>query len=76
MHAYERPCTHIKDPVVLFDGLWEHKNNQHALVPPEMECGYPGGGGIKNGHIHYPSYGETQKEKNTYIYFVHIQQHV
>ena len=34
-------------------GLWKHENNQHALVPPTMECGCPSGGGIKNGHILY-----------------------
>ena len=27
---------HVKDPVVhvRVGGLWKHKNNQHALVPP------------------------------------------
>ena len=30
-----------------FGGLWKHKNNQQALVPPKMECGCPCGGGIK-----------------------------
>ena len=29
-----------------------------------MECGCPSGGGTKNGHIRYPSYGGTQKERN------------
>ena len=31
-----------------------------------MECGCPCGGGIKNGHIHYPSYGlwrNAEREK-------------
>ena len=28
-----------------------------------MECGCPSGGGIKKGHIRYPSYGGTQKER-------------
>ena len=46
-----------------FGGLWKHKNNQHALVPPKTECGCPSGRGIKNGFIHYPSYGGTQKER-------------
>jgi hypothetical protein len=46
-----------------FGGLWKQKNNQHALVPPKTECGCPCGGGIKNGHIRYPSYGGTQKKK-------------
>ena len=44
-------------------GLWKHENNQHALVPPKTECGYPRGGGIKNGHVRYPSYGGTQNER-------------
>ena len=43
-----------------FGGLWKHEHNQHALVPPKTECGCPSGGGIKNGHIRYPSYGGTQ----------------
>ena len=46
-----------------FDGLWKHGNNQHALAPPKTEYGCPSGGGIKNGHIHYPSYGGMQKER-------------
>ena len=46
-----------------FGGLWKHENNQHALVPTKMECGCASGGGIKNGHIRYPSYGGTQKKK-------------
>ena len=41
----------------------EHENNLHALVSPKMECGWPSGGGIKNGHIHYPFYGGMQKKK-------------
>ena len=32
-------------------GLWKHENNQHTLVPPKSECGWPSGGGMKNGHI-------------------------
>ena len=24
-----------------FSGLWKDENNQHALVPPKMECGCP-----------------------------------
>ena len=46
-----------------FGGLVKHENNQHALVPPETECGCPSGGEIKNSHIRYPSYGGTQKKK-------------
>ena len=48
-----------------FGGLWKRENNQHELVSPKTECGYPSGGGIKNGHIPAlpPSYGGTQKEK-------------
>ena len=58
----------VKDPVVHhsmsdFGGLWKHDNTQHALVPPKTECGCPSGGGIKNGHIRYPSYEGTQKER-------------
>ena len=45
-----------------FGGLWKHENNQHVLVPPETECGWPSGGGLKNGHIRYPFHGGTQKE--------------
>ena len=30
-----------------FGGLWEHENNQPALVPPKTECDCPSGGGIK-----------------------------
>ena len=26
-----------------FGGLWKHENNQHALVPPKTECGFPSG---------------------------------
>ena len=33
------------------DRLWKHENSQHELVPPKTECGYPSGGGNKNGHI-------------------------
>ena len=46
-----------------FGGLWKHKNLQHAFVPPKMDCGCPSGGGVKNGHIRYPSYGGMQKKK-------------
>ena len=46
-----------------FGGLWKHENNQHELVPPKMEYGSPSGGGIKNGYMHYPSYGGTQRER-------------
>ena len=49
-------------------GSWNHENNQHALVPPKTECGCPSGGGIKNDHIRYPSYGGTQKEKKENIW--------
>ena len=57
-----------------FGGLWKHKNNQHALVPPKTECGCPSGGGIKNGHIRYPAHGRTQKNSNkNNIHFTHIQ---
>ena len=53
-----------------FDGLWKHENNQHALVPPKTECGCPSGGGIKKGHIRYPSsYGGTQNVCNYYYYY-------
>ena len=40
-----------------FGGLWKH-----ALVPLKTECGCPSGGGMKNGHMRYPSYGGTQKK--------------
>ena len=41
-----------------------NKNNQYALVPSKTELGCPSGGGIKNGHIRYPSsYGGTQKKR-------------
>ena len=46
-----------------FSGLWKHENNQCALVLPKTECGCPNGGGIKYDHIHYPSYGGTQKPR-------------
>ena len=46
-----------------FGGLWKHENHQHTLVPPKKECGCLSGGGIKNGHMRYPSYGETQLKK-------------
>ena len=62
-HAYERPCTHVKDSMSKFGGLWKHENNQHTLVPPKTECGCRSGRGIKNGHIRYPSCGVTQKTK-------------
>ena len=44
-----------------FGGLWKHENNQYALVPLKTECG----GGIKNGHTRYPSFGGMQKNKTT-----------
>ena len=47
-----------------FGGLWKHENNQHA---PKTECGCPSGGGIKTGHIRYPSYGGTPGEKSDEI---------
>ena len=64
-HAYERPCTHVKDPVVQVSVWWimDTWNNQHALVPPKIECGCPSGEGIKNGHICYPSYGGMLKTR-------------
>ena len=34
-------------------------------LPPKTECACPSGGGIKNGHIRYLSYGGTQKERKT-----------
>ena len=46
----------------VFGGLWKYENNQNALVHPKTECGCPRGGGIKNRHIHYPSYEGTQKK--------------
>ena len=46
-----------------FGGLWKQKKIQHALVSPKTECGYSSGGGIKDGHIRYPSYGRAQKKK-------------
>ena len=46
-----------------FGGLWKHENDQHALVPPKTECDRPSGGGIKHGHVRYPSYGGTQKKR-------------
>ena len=48
-------------------GLWKHKNNQHALVPPKMECGCPSGGEIKNGHLCDPPYGGTQKKSTSVV---------
>ena len=74
-HAYEKPCTHVKDPVVHvmtseLGGLWKHENNQYALVAPKIGCGCPSGGGIENSRIRYPSYGGTQKKetkKNPYV---------
>ena len=46
-----------------FGGLWNPKNNQHALVSPKTESGCPSGGGIKNGHIRYPSLEERRKKR-------------
>ena len=42
-----------------------HFKSMVSLIPemneiPKTECGCPSGGGIKNGHIRYPSYGGTQ----------------
>ena len=50
-----------------FGGLWKDEINQHALVLPKTECGCSSGGGIKNGHIRYPSYGGMQKERKRKI---------
>ena len=41
-----------------FGGLWKHKNNQHAFVPPKTECGSPSGGRIR-----YLSYGGKHRKK-------------
>ena len=48
-----------------FGGLWKHENNQLALVvvPPKTECGCLSGGGIKNGHIHYPSQSPMEERR-------------
>ena len=46
-----------------YGGLWKQKNNQHAVVPPETECGWPSGGWIKNGHIRYPLLWRNAKKK-------------
>ena len=56
-----------------FGGFWKHKNSQHALVLPKTECGCPSGGGIKNGHIRYPSYGGTQKKRYMLVFLVSEQ---
>ena len=69
--------THTKDHVRTlkimssmseFGGLWKHENNQHALYPRRRNVAAQVDGGIKNGHIRYPSYRGTQKkrEKNRY----------
>ena len=34
-----------------------------VCLNPQRECGCPSGGGIKNGHIRFPSYAGTQKER-------------
>ena len=53
-----------------FGGLWNHKNNQHARVPPKTERNCPSGGGIKNGHIRYPSpMDERRKKKRKCLFF-------
>ena len=46
MHEYERPCTHIKDPVVhvrvwWIMHLWKHNNNQHACGTAEDRIWLP-----------------------------------
>ena len=40
----------------------------YSSSPPKMECGCPSVGGIKNGHIRYPSYGETKTTYNITMY--------
>ena len=58
--------AHRKNPVVHVRVRWimeTHKNNQHVVVPPKMERGYPTGGGIKNGDIRYAPPLPWQKEK-------------
>ena len=39
-------------------------NEVNGRLPPKKECGFPSGGGIKNGYIRHLSYGGTQKKKN------------
>ena len=51
-HITDHVCTlKILQSMSEFGGLWKHKNNQHAPVPPNTECGCPSDGVIKNGHI-------------------------
>ena len=65
VYACERPCTHVKDHSPCQSSVdYGNTKRQHALVPPKTEYGCSGCGGIKNGHIRYPSYGGTQKKNN------------
>ena len=59
-HAYERPCTHVKDHVVHVRIRWIMETRKCMHLYPRKR---PSGAGIKIGHIRYPSYGRTQKEK-------------
>ena len=43
----------------------DYGNTKITSVPLKMECGCPSGGGTKNGHIRYPSYGGMQKKTKT-----------
>ena len=57
-----------------FGGIWKHENKQQAVAPLKTECGCPSAGGIKNGHILYPSYGGTQGIKTKTKNALMIQQ--
>ena len=50
-------------PLPVFCVVTEPEEDIICCYPPKTECGCPSGGGIKNHHIRYPSYGGTQKKK-------------
>ena len=52
-----------------FGGLWKHKNNQHALVPPKKECGCPSGGGMKTATYATPPMEERRKKEKPLVCF-------
>ena len=52
-HSVSDYFTDLPTQVVIMDFIYR-----------KTDCGRPSGGGIKSGHIRYPSYGGTHKKKS------------
>ena len=67
VHARIRTYMHVKDHVVHVRVWWIMETRKYptcTCTPEDGIHGCPSGGGIKNGHIRYTSYGGMQKERN------------